>query len=180
MSRLGKKPIELPKNVQAQLQGSVLNVKGPKGTLTMDVPQGIVVEIETSQIVVSSDPSLTSAFHGLYRALVKNLVVGVSSGFEKKLSLIGVGYRASVQGKDLDLQLGYSHPTKLPIPTGIQVAVDKTTTIIITGADKQAVGQFAAEVRSIRPPEPYKGKGVRYENEYVRKKAGKAAKSKAG
>ena len=122
--------------------------------------------------------NLSKAMHGLYRSLINNMIVGVSVGFEKKLNLIGVGFRAAVAGKKIDLQLGYSHPTPLDIPEGLEVSVEKATTISIKGIDKQAVGQFAATVRSIRPPEPYKGKGVRYENEYVRKKAGKAAKGK--
>ncbi len=181
MSRLGNKPILCPSGVEAKIEGSQLSVKGPKGLLTFAIPAAVIVTLQGSELFVSMREGIDvpNSFHGLYRALVSNLVEGVAKGFEKRLSLIGVGYRAAVQGKDLDLQLGYSHPTKVAIPAGIQVVVDKGTTIVITGADKQVVGHFAAQVRAVRPPEPYKGKGVRYEGEVVRKKAGKAAKGKA-
>ena len=129
-------------------------------------------------MALTKNSPLDSAMHGLYRSLINNMVIGVNKGFEKRLSLIGVGYRAAVSGNKIDLQLGFSHPTALEIPKEIEVKVEKSTKIIISGMDKQAVGQFAASVRAVRPPEPYKGKGVRYEDEYVRKKAGKAAKGK--
>jgi large subunit ribosomal protein L6 len=174
-------PVVLPKGTEVKFAANerVLSVKGPKGTLTQAVVPGIVFQIDPEQILVSIDKETRDlrAFHGLYRALVQNMVIGATSGFEKRLEMVGVGYRAAVQGNLLDLQIGFSHPTKLAIPAGMQVKVEKNTIIIITGIDKQAVGQFAAEVRAMRPPEPYQGKGIRYEGEYVRKKAGKAAKT---
>ncbi len=180
MSRLGKSPIVLPKGVEVKTVDGKVHVKGPKGTLEYPLEKGISIKIENGLAVVEADPTaeLARPAHGFYRATLNNMVVGVSKGFEKRLSLIGVGYRANVQGAKLDLQLGFSHPTQVPIPKTVQVAVDKSVLIVVTGIDKQAVGQFAAVVRSMRPPEPYKGKGIRYENEYVRKKAGKAAKAK--
>lgn len=180
MSRYGKTPIALPKEVELKVAQRQLAVKGPKGELNRLLKEGIQLNIEEEKVYVTLDEklSLPKAMHGLYRSLIHNMIIGVSKGFEKRLSLVGVGYRASVTGEDLVLQLGYSHPTKAFIPKGLDVKVEKSTTIIISGIDNQLVGQFAATVRAIRPPEPYKGKGVRYENEYVRKKAGKAAKGK--
>lgn len=180
MSRLGKTPIALPKGVEIKQEGSVVTVKGPKGTLSQQLPTGMAVSVAEGEIKLNKDEKITlpKAMPGLYRSLIQNMVIGVSKGFEVKLSLIGVGYRAAVQGQKLDLQLGFSHPVQLPIPKGVQVLVDKSVSISITGADKQIVGQFAAAVRAKKPPEPYKGKGIRYENEYVRKKDGKAAKGK--
>lgn len=180
MSRLGKTPIQLPKGVDVKLEGSLLKVTGPKGTLTREVVKGITFKVEEGFVHVVNDESveLPRTTQGLFRALLNNMILGVTKGFEKKLSLIGVGYRAAVQGQKLDLQLGLSHPLQLPIPKNIQVTVDKSVSILITGADKQAVGQFAANIRAQKPPEPYKGKGIRYEDEVVRKKAGKAAKGK--
>ncbi len=182
MSRLGKSPIPLPKNVELKVQNGELQVKGPKGALKTMLPAGITVTVDEGKVLVVRDEAveLPKTAHGFYRATINNMIVGVSSGFEKKLTLIGVGYRAAVQGSVLDLQLGFSHPTQVKIPPSVKVLVDKSTAVSITGIDKQEVGQFAAVVRSMRPPEPYKGKGIRYENEYVRKKAGKAAKGKAG
>lgn len=182
MSRLGKTPIALPKGVEVKgsKDGSV-QVKGPKGTLHLQLPAGIHFKIENHMILVERDEALApaNALYGLYRSLLMNSVIGVSEGFEKKLSLIGVGYRALVAGNKLELQVGYSHPTSFVIPKSLQVVVDKGTMIIIQGMNKLEVGQFAAMVRSLKPPEPYKGKGIRYENEYVRKKEGKAAKAAA-
>jgi large subunit ribosomal protein L6 len=181
VSRLGKSPINLPKGVEIKQANQVLTVKGPKGTLTLNLPVGIQVKLDGEFVYVEQDANVKMAkpVHGLYRASVNNLIIGASKGFEKKLALIGVGYRATVQGNVLDLQLGFSHPTQITIPSNVQVSVEKSVAITITGNDKQAVGQFAAAVRAMRPPEPYKGKGIRYEGEYVRKKAGKAAKGKA-
>ncbi|MBS0630069.1 MAG: 50S ribosomal protein L6 [Verrucomicrobia bacterium] len=179
MSRYGKTPIELPKGVEIKKTGNKLSVKGPKGQLELDLIEGLEINEEPGKLLISLEKEGQSAMHGLYRSLINNMVIGVSKGFEKKLTLVGVGYRAALAGAKLDLQLGYSHPTSVPVPKSIQVTIDKSTTIIIQGIDKQAVGQFAATVRAVRPPEPYKGKGVRYENEHVRKKAGKAAKGKA-
>lgn len=180
MSRLGKAPIPIPKGVEVKTEGQNLHVKGPKGTLSCPLPKGISVKIDDGKGVVERDEKveMPRTTHGLMRATVNNMVIGVSKGFEKKLSMVGVGYRAALQGQKLDLAVGLSHPTQISIPKMVQVAVDKSVTIIITGIDKHAVGQFAATVRAVKPPEPYKGKGIRYENEYVRKKAGKAAKAK--
>ncbi len=180
MSRLGKSSIKLPKGVEVKVENNVVVVKGPKGHLEQQLMEGIKLSINEGILDVSIDEKIHSngKFHGLYRSLINNMVIGVSVGFEKKLTLIGVGYRAAIKGKKLDLQVGYSHPTELDIPEGIEVKVDKSTTIVLHGVDKQNIGQFAAKIRSTRPPEPYKGKGIRYENEYVRKKAGKSAKAK--
>ena len=180
MSRLGRIPIDLPKGVEVKLSPeSVVDVKGPKGSLVLEMKKGILLDIKDSKIHVSLDEKfkLTSAMYGLYRSLINNMVIGVSVGFKKELTLIGVGFRASVKGDKIDLQVGYSHPTDIEIPTGIQVKINKSVEIVIEGPDKQKVGQFAASVRDIRKPEPYKGKGIRYKDEYVRKKAGKAAKA---
>ncbi|SCA63631.1 50S ribosomal protein L6 [Chlamydiales bacterium SCGC AG-110-M15] len=178
MSRIGKEPVSIPKGVEVKVEGTTISVKGPKGTLTRELMDGILVSVDADKLTVSlrDDMKEHSNFHGLYRALINNMVVGVHTEFVKKLEMIGVGYRASVQGQLLDLLIGLSHPMKLPIPQGIKVAIEKNTNITITGADKQLVGQFAATIRSKRPPEPYKGKGIRYKDEYVRRKAGKSAK----
>ncbi len=178
MSRLGNKPILIPKGVEAKFSKGLFEVKGPKGQYSVQTPNEIDVKIENDMVHVAFDDkgTLEKPMYGLYRSLINNAVVGVSVGFEKKLTLIGVGYRAALKGKDLELQLGYSNPCMIEIPETVKVAVEKSTAISITGVDKQLVGQFAADVRAFRPPEPYKGKGVRYENEFVRKKAGKAAK----
>lgn len=180
MSRKGKLPIPLPKGVEVKVSDNEVSVKGPKGSLTQKLVSGIKVTVEGSQVLVSLDDEKADLnhFYGLYRSLINNMVVGTTEGFEKRLEMIGVGYRAAVQGDLLDLLLGFSHPTKLPIPKGLTVKVDKNTLITISGFDKHLVGQFAANVRSKRPPEPYQGKGIRYQGEYVRKKAGKAAAKK--
>lgn len=180
MSRKGKLPIPVPKGVEVKITERNIVVKGPKGTLEHELASGIAVKHEGEQLVVSlhEDNNDAGNFHGLYRSLIQNMVQGTTQGFERKLEMIGVGYRAAVQGHMLDLQIGFSHPTKLPIPDGVHVKVDKNTIIIIHGIDKQKIGQFAATIRAIRPPEPYQGKGIRYEGEYVRKKAGKAAAKK--
>lgn len=180
MSRLGKTAIPLPKGVTVTTSGEgMLQLRGSKGTLHHALPQELRIRQEGSDLFVDKiDSSFTDAAHGLHRALLRNAILGVSEGFEVKLSLVGVGYRAAVQGSQLDLQLGFSHPTFVPIPQSIQVVVDKGTQILVKGMDKREVGQFAAAVRAKKPPEPYKGKGIRYENEFVRKKEGKAAKTK--
>jgi large subunit ribosomal protein L6 len=182
MSRLGKTPIAIPKGVELKAaKGGVISFKGPKGQLEITLPAGLKLLIEGPVAILECDEKEIPqrSFYGLYRSLIKNNVQGVAEGYEVKLTLIGVGYRANVQGNKLDLQLGFSHPTWIEIPKNLQVAVDKGTSISIKGADKHGVGQFAAAVRGMKPPEPYKGKGIRYENEYVRKKEGKAAKGKA-
>lgn len=180
MSRLGKTPIILPEKVEVKLGDGKIHATGPKGNLSIPAAQGITFKIEGKRLIVEKDErvDMPKTTHGMYRALINNMVVGVSKGFEVRLGLVGVGYRAAVQGAMLDLQLGFSHPTQVRIPKGVNVTVDKSVTVIIQGIDKHLVGQFAAQVRGMKPPEPYKGKGIRYENEYVRKKAGKAAKGK--
>lgn len=180
MSRLAKKPIEVSKNVEVKLSGNLVSAKGPKGTLELQLPEGIKVTIEDGKVHVSlvENVKIEKSMLGLYRSLLKNIVLGVANEFEKKLQLVGVGYRAAVKGNNLDLQLGFSHPLELPIPQGLSVSVQKNTLITVMGIDKQLVGHFSANIRSKRPPEPYKGKGVRYVDEHVRKKAGKTAKGK--
>jgi large subunit ribosomal protein L6 len=182
MSRLGKTPIALPKGVEVKgSKDGQLQIKGPKGTLHLQLPHGIHLKNEDQFAIVERDEKsgTDEALHGLYRSLLLNCIIGVTQGFEKRLTLIGVGYRAAVAGNKLDLQVGYSHPTSFEIPKSLQVTVDKGTLIVIQGMNKHEVGQFAASVRALKPPEPYKGKGIRYENEYVRKKEGKAAKAAA-
>lgn len=180
MSRKGKMPIDIPNGIEVKVGDKKISVKGPKGTLHHELVSQVNVRVDKSVIHVELSDAHQDAgnFHGLYRSIINNMVQGAANGFTKKLEMIGVGYRAAVQGQLLDLQIGFSHPTKLNIPEGLQVSVIKNTVIVITGADLQKIGQFAANVRSVRPPEPYQGKGIRYENEYVRKKAGKAAASK--
>lgn len=178
MSRSGKRPIPLPKGVQLTLENGRVSVKGPKGVLEREVRSGVQISVEDSEVVVGVAPDLKDGhrWHGLYRALINNMILGISSGFQRTLLLKGVGYRAAVVGNRVDLQLGFSHPTGIEIPAGIKVEIDKGTTIVISGIDKQAIGQFAATVRALRPPEPYKGKGVWFDGEYVRRKAGKSGK----
>lgn len=180
MARLGKSPINLPKGVEVKIADGLIKITGPKGTLTFPTAEGIGIEIEEGKLLITADENvkMPKPQHGLYRATINNMIIGVSAGFEKKLALVGVGYRATIQGSHLDLKLGFSHDTKIAIPKDVQVAVDKNIAISITGIDKQVVGQFAASVRAMRPPEPYKGKGIRYEGEKVRHKATKAAKGK--
>ncbi|OGN55748.1 MAG: 50S ribosomal protein L6 [Chlamydiae bacterium RIFCSPHIGHO2_12_FULL_44_59] len=181
MSRLGKMPISLPKGVEVKEEHGKVILRGPKGQLEMQLPVGLTFSVKEQKLLLFCDQSKieNDGFYGLYWALLNNAVIGVSTGFEVKLTMIGVGYRAAVQGSKLDLQLGFSHPTWLIIPKGLQVDVDKGTSISVKGSDKRLVGEFAAKIREVKPPEPYKGKGVRYEGEYVRKKEGKAAKGKA-
>ncbi len=178
MSRLGKLPIDLPQGVTVTMQGRKITVKGPKATLSRELHETIVVHVEDNKVQVALAAGAEEAgnMHGLWRQLINNMVIGVHQPYEKILELIGVGYRAAVQGKEIDLQLGYSHPTRVAIPEGIDVKVEKNTVIQILGADKQKVGQFAADIRAYKPPEPYKGKGIRHRGEFVRKKAGKSAK----
>jgi len=175
MSRVGKKPISLPGNVKAGLKNSLVKIEGPKGNLEYFLPLGISAEIKDGEILVkrSSDSKEHKSLHGLARSLINNMVKGVTEGFVKQLEIVGVGFRAQVQGKHLDLQLGYSHTLHYPIPEGITMETPKPTQIFIKGIDKFKVGQVAAEVRSLRKPEPYKGKGIRYAGEYIRRKAGK-------
>jgi len=178
MSRIGKKEIPLPKGVEAKKDGRSVVVKGPKGSLTTPLVEGIDVEIKNNvvQFTRADEEKRTRAFHGLMRALVASNVKGVTEGFKKELDIVGVGFRAEVKGKEVVFQLGYSHPIRFPIPKGIDINVDgKTGHIIVTGISKQQVGQTAAEIRGLREPDPYKGKGIKYSNEVIRRKAGKAA-----
>jgi large subunit ribosomal protein L6 len=181
MSRVGKAPIELPKGVEIRIDGSTVIVKGPKGELSERLVADMKVEQSEGviNVVRPTDQPRHRALHGLTRALIFNMVKGVSEGFQKTLEIQGVGYRAQMQGKELVLALGYSHPVNVSPPPGVEFEVDGTSKVIIRGISKQAVGQAAADVRKIRPPEPYKGKGIRYEGEYVRRKAGKAGKAMA-
>lgn len=179
MSRVGKKIVTLPKGVQVDVQGSTVKVKGPKGELTRTFAPPVAVELTNDGVVVTrpSDAPTVRALHGTTRALIQNMVTGVSDGFTKALIVEGVGYRAEMKGKQLVMALGYSHPVPVDPPAGISFGVDeKTKTITVTGIDKELVGQVASDIRSWRPPEPYKGKGLRYANERVRRKAGKAGK----
>ena len=179
MSRIGKAPITVPSGVEVQIQGRQVAVKGPKGELDIEVPVDITVRQDGEEILVerSDDARRNRALHGLTRSLVNNMVVGVSEGFSKELQIVGVGYRAAAKGSNaLELQLGFSHPVNVEAPTGITFDVPEPTRIIVSGIDKQVVGQVAADIRSYRKPEPYKGKGVRYLGEHVARKAGKAAK----
>lgn len=180
MARYGKTPVIIPKGVEVKVVGNEIKVKGPKGELAFPLTNGIELKIDGDKALLSTHEksSLPSAVLGLHRSMVSNMVEGVNKGFEIKLAMVGVGYRATVSGTKLDLQIGYSHPVKKEIPKSIKVVVDKNINLTISGIDKQEVGQFAAEVRALKKPEPYKGKGIRYENERVRKKAGKAAKGK--
>lgn len=180
MSRIGRKPIDVPSGVEVKLDGHHITVKGPKGTLERDLHPDMIVEIDGNVINVSrpSEDKKHKSLHGLTRTLISNMVVGVSNGFSKELEIQGVGYRCSKQGKDLVMNLGYSHQVIVPEIDGISIEVPAQNRIIISGPDKQKVGQFAAEVREKRPPEPYKGKGIRYVGEYVQRKEGKAGKGK--
>jgi len=176
MSRIGKKPITLPKGVTVKIDTGAVEVQGPKGKLRQAVPPGILFAKDGEALVArlerADDPSLRK-FHGLARSLVANAVTGVTDGFKKERDIVGVGYRAEIKGKDVHFALGYSHPVVFPIPTGIDVAVDKNTHIVVTGADRQLVGQVAANMRRLRKPDPYKQKGVRYTGEVLKKKVGK-------
>jgi large subunit ribosomal protein L6 len=177
MSRVGKAPIPLPSGVTFKVEGDHVVVKGPKGELKQHVPSGLGFEEQDGQLLITrpDDTKTMKARHGLVRALVANQVRGVTEGFVKSLQIEGVGYRAQVKGKVLDLQLQFSHPLEYPIPDGITITCPEPTRIDVAGADKQQVGQVAAEIRAFRPPEPYKGKGIRYVGEYIVRKAGKAA-----
>jgi large subunit ribosomal protein L6 len=182
MSRIGKKPVEIPSGVEiAVAAGNVVTVRGPRGSLSQTIHPNIrvVVADGAARVERPDDEGFNRALHGLSRTLIANMVDGVTKGFEKRLQIIGVGYRAALKGKDLEVQVGYSHPVLVSQPEGIEFEVPAPTSIVIRGNDKQQVGEVAANIRKIRKPEPYKGKGIRYEDEYVRKKAGKAAKGAA-
>ncbi|NRA40492.1 MAG: 50S ribosomal protein L6 [Planctomycetes bacterium] len=178
MSRVGKAPVALPKGVEAKVNGSAFECKGPKGSLSVDIAAGIKVAVEDNSVVVSrdADNKLARAMHGTMRALIQNNVLGVAEGYTKKLEIQGVGYRVVLQGKKLVFNIGFCHTVEVEAPEGINFACPDQTHVDVTGINKQAVGQIAAEIRAIRKPEPYKGKGIRYVGEYVRRKAGKSAK----
>ena len=180
MSRIGRKPIPLPKGVEISINGSLVSVKGSKGTLEMQVMPQINVSQEDANLIVTrqSEIKTVRAAHGMTRAILNNMVTGVNSGFEKVLEIVGVGYRAQMQGKNLVLSLGFSHPVELVPPEGIEFACESPIKIVVRGIDRQVVGQVAANIRGYRPPEPYKGKGIRYSGEYVIRKAGKAGAKK--
>lgn len=175
MSRIGKKPIPIPANVQVSIDGQTLRVKGPKGELVREVRPEVTLRMEDGTLLVerSSEEAQHRAFHGLTRALVANMVTGVTDGYRKALEIIGVGYRAEKKGNALVLTVGYSHQVTYPEPKGITLSTQSPTVVVVEGVDKQQVGQVAAEIRAVRPPEPYKGKGIRYQGEQVRRKAGK-------
>jgi len=176
MSRIGNSPIDVPSGVEISVKGSDVSVKGPKGTLESTFDDRVSVSVDDGVIKVSrvNDEREAKALHGLTRALVANMVEGVANGYSKELQAVGVGYRAVLKGRDLELQLGFSHPVNVKAPEGVTFEVPEPTKIIVSGIDKQLVGQTAADIRKLRPPEPYKGKGLRYSDEHVRRKAGKA------
>ena len=180
MSRIGRKLIPLPKGVEVKIDGRHVLVKGAKGTLEMDIMPFINVAVEENSVVVSreSDDKAVRAAHGMTRAILNNMVTGVNSGFEKTLEIVGVGYRAQMQGKNLVMSLGFSHPVEVTPPAGIEFSCESPIKITVRGIDRQLVGQVAANIREYRPPEPYKGKGIRYAGEYVIRKAGKAGAKK--
>jgi large subunit ribosomal protein L6 len=178
MSRIGKLPVKFSENVTMKVEQENIMVKGPKGELKLGLSKNVNIVIENNTLVVkpiNKDGQVLKLF-GTYRAIINNMVIGVTTGFEKRLELQGVGYRAQLQGKDLSLSVGYSHPVIIKAPAGINITVENNTVVVISGIDKQLVGQIASNIRSIKPPEPYKGKGIRYVGEFVRKKAGKAGK----
>lgn len=180
MSRIGRAPIVIPSGVTVDIKGNVVSVKGPKGQLSQAIRPEITVEQKDGKlgVVRSSDDRMVRSLHGLSRTLVANMIKGVTTGFQTDLEIVGVGYRAQMEGKKLVMQLGYSHPVEIEAPKGIDITVGKGNTITVSGADKQAVGDLAAFIRDKRPPEVYKGKGVKYAGEYIRRKAGKAAAKK--
>ena len=178
MSRIGKKPIEIPSGVEVKIEGNVITAKGPKGTESITFREEVKDSVADNHIIVepNSEYRKTNALHGLYRTLIANAIHGVSQGFEKKLEIVGVGYRANMEGSNLNMALGYSHPVLIVPPAGVTLSVEANTKISVKGSNKQTVGDVAAFIRSKRPPEVYKGKGVKYEGEHIRRKAGKAGK----
>lgn len=178
MSRIGKMPVEVPSGVDLQIKGNTVSVKGPKGELSRQFHERVSLSVEEGVVTVGrqDDERESRALHGLSRALLANMVTGVSEGYRRELEIVGVGYRAALKGNDLELQLGFSHPVSIQAPEGITFEVPEPTKIAVIGIDKELVGQMAANIRKVRPPEPYKGKGVRYSGEHVRRKAGKAGR----
>jgi len=177
MSRIGRKPVSIPQGVKVNLDGAVIRAEGPKGKLMQPVPAGLSAKLENNQLVLSrsGDDRKIRALHGLARALVANMVTGVKDGFERKLEIVGIGYRAQLQGRVITLALGYSHPVLFPLPEGVTAEIERQVSITLRGADKAVLGQTAAKLRALREPDPYKGKGIRYANEVVRRKVGKKA-----
>ncbi len=177
MSRIGRNPVPVPSGVEAAIDGLHVRVKGPKGQLEATMPVGFSIRSEGDTLVVerTGDSPRERSRHGLVRSLVANMVIGVTQGYTITLDMVGVGYRAALKGRDLELQVGFSHPVRIPAPDGITFEVPAPTRIVLSGIDKALVGQIAADIRRVRPPEPYKGKGIRYENEVVKRKSGKAA-----
>jgi len=180
MSRIGIKPVQVPSAVSVQADGETVVVKGPKGILRVPVPPGLRFEKQDGQYFVKRERDEQSALHGLARSLLANAVRGVTQGFEKHLDIVGIGYRAEAKGKSVVFTLGYSHPIEVPVPEGLTITVEKQTHLVVSGADKQRVGQMAAEIRGLRPPDPYKNKGIRYTGERLKKKVGKAAAAAGG
>ncbi|MBI5562925.1 MAG: 50S ribosomal protein L6 [Deltaproteobacteria bacterium] len=179
MSRIGKLPINVPQAVKLTLDGALVKAAGPQGSLELHLRPEIKVELKGGvlEVMRADDSRMSRSLHGLTRTLISNMVKGVSEGFEKRLDIVGVGYKADVQGSVVNLALGYSHPVKYDLPKGVTATVDKQTAILLKGPDKQLIGQVAANIRSLRPPEPYKGKGIKYSDEVIRRKAGKAGKA---
>lgn len=177
MSRVGEKPIIVPEGVKVRIEGNTFTVDGPKGRLTRKVLPGMRIEIKEQEIIIKrpSSEKLHKSLHGLSRSLLANMIKGVSKGFSKSLEIIGVGYKARLAGNKLMLSLGFSNPVEFPVPKGIEIKVEKGTQIIVSGADKGLVGEAASNIRALKPPEPYKGKGIRYKGEYIKRKVGKAA-----
>jgi large subunit ribosomal protein L6 len=178
MSRVGKMPVALPKGVEIRVDGSNVTVKGPKGELARRFHDRVAIQVEdeVASVTRADDTREARALHGLSRALLANMVTGVSDGFRKDLEIVGVGYRAALKGTDLEMQLGFSHPVTVAAPEGVTFDVPEPTKVVVSGIDKELVGQVAANIRKLRPPEPYKGKGIRYSGEHVRRKAGKAGR----
>ena len=175
MSRIGNRVLTLPSNATLTVEGTTVTVKGPKGTLSTEVNKHITVEVKENEVVITRDSDEVKNFHGTANANIRNMIVGVSEGFEKKLEAVGVGYRFAMKGNNLVVTAGYSHPVEVKVPEGIKLEVPSNTELFVRGADKQLVGEFAANVRKIRQPEPYKGKGIRYRDEHIIRKVGKKA-----
>ena len=180
MSRIGKKPVPIPSGVKVQVEGSLVRAEGPKGKLSQPIPPGLQAAVDGGKVTIArqGDDRRIRALHGLARALVANMVNGVKDGFEKKLDIVGIGYRAQTQGRNIQISLGYSHPVIFPLPEGITVEIDKQTAITLRGADKSLLGETAARLRALRRPDPYKGKGIKYADEVIRRKVGKKAGAK--
>lgn len=176
MSRIGNKPVAIPKDVRVEAKDGMVLVEGPKGKLSRSVSYRITIEVKDNQVIVkrAEETKLDKSLHGLYRALIASMIKGVTEGYKKEMEIIGVGFKAQVQSNNLNMQLGFSHPVNFSIPEGIKIETPKPTQLVITGIDKEKVGEVAAEIRAIYPPEPYKGKGIRFLGEYIKKKVGKA------